>query len=89
VKSANVKENARSEGRLTSPSYACSRREHNEPHVNVSLSVLLQDRIGFEDYENLTDPEARAMEFAENLESALEQFGAIYEELGEGREGVQ
>ncbi len=33
--------------------------------------------------ENLPDPDVLALEIAENLESALEQFRAIYEDLEE------
>jgi type I restriction enzyme M protein len=35
-----------------------------------------------EDSENLPAPEVLAAEIVENLESALEQFKSIYEELG-------
>ena len=36
--------------------------------------------------DNLPDPEVLAMEIVENLESALDQFRAIYEDLEEGQE---
>jgi type I restriction enzyme M protein len=35
-----------------------------------------------EDSENFPPPDIIAREIAENLESALEQFGGIYEDLG-------
>lgn len=36
-----------------------------------------------EDSENLPDPEVLAAEIVESLETAMEQFKTIYEELGE------
>ena len=36
-----------------------------------------------EDSDNLPDPEVLAAEIVESLETALEQFKAIYEDLGE------
>ena len=35
-----------------------------------------------EDSDNLPEPEVLAAEIVENLETALEQFKSIYEELG-------
>ena len=34
------------------------------------------------DSENLSDPDLLARDVSENLESALEQFSTIYEDLG-------
>jgi type I restriction enzyme M protein len=49
----------------------------------VSLDIFWLKDESLEDSEKLTDPEVLAMEITENLQSALEQFQAIYEELEE------
>ncbi len=49
--------------------------------ANLDIFWLKDDSL--EDSENLPDPEVLAMEIVENLESALEQFRAICEELGD------
>jgi regulatory protein YycI of two-component signal transduction system YycFG len=45
--------------------------------------LVTQDRgdESLEDSENLPDPDILARDIAENLESALEQFSSIYEDL--------
>jgi type I restriction enzyme M protein len=48
----------------------------------VSLGIFWLKDESLEDSENLPTPEALAAEIVENLETALEQFRAIYEELG-------
>ena len=48
----------------------------------VSLDIFWLKDESLEDSENLPDPEVLAAEIVENLESALEQFKSIYEELG-------
>jgi type I restriction enzyme M protein len=55
----------------------------------ANLDIFWLKDESLEDSENLPAPEVLAAEIVENLESALEQFRAIYEELGEGREEVQ
>jgi len=47
------------------------------------LDIFWLKDESFEDMENLPDPEILAMDITENLESALDQFRAIYEDLGE------
>jgi type I restriction enzyme M protein len=47
----------------------------------VSLDIFWLKDESLEDMENLPDPEVLALEIAENLESALDQFKAIYEEF--------
>jgi type I restriction enzyme M protein len=49
----------------------------------VSLDIFWIKDESLEDMENLPDPEVLALEIAENLESALDQFRAIYEDLEE------
>lgn len=49
----------------------------------VSLDIIWLKDESLEDMENLPDPDVLALEIAENLESALYQFRAIYEELEE------
>jgi type I restriction enzyme M protein len=49
----------------------------------VSLDIFWLKDESLEDSENLPDPDVLAMEITENLESALEQFRAIYEDLEE------
>ncbi len=49
----------------------------------VSLDIFWLKDESFEDMENLPDPDVLALEIAENLESALDQFRAIYEDFEE------
>ncbi|MFQ3574456.1 MAG: N-6 DNA methylase, partial [Thermodesulfovibrionales bacterium] len=48
----------------------------------VSLDIFWLKDESLEDSENLPPPDIIAMEIAENLASALEQFKSIYEDLG-------
>ena len=48
----------------------------------VSLDIFCLKDESLEDSENLPPPDIIAREIAENLESALEQFSGIYEDLG-------
>lgn len=47
----------------------------------ISLDIFWLKDESLEDSENLPDPDVLARDITENLESALEQFGSIYEEL--------
>jgi len=47
----------------------------------VSLDIFWLRDESLEDTENLPEPDVLALEIAENLESALEQFREIYEDL--------
>jgi len=49
----------------------------------VSLDIFWMKDESLEDSENLPPPDIIAREIAENLESALEQFNSIFEELGQ------
>ncbi len=49
----------------------------------VSLDIFWLKDESLEDMDNLPDPEILALEITENLESALDQFQAIYEDLEE------
>jgi len=49
--------------------------------LRLNTFVLKDESI--EDLENLPDPDAIAREISDNLESALEQFRNIYEDLEE------
>jgi len=49
----------------------------------VSLDIFWLKDESLEDMENLPGPDVLALEIAENLESALDQFRAIYEDLEE------
>ena len=49
--------------------------------ANLDIFWLRDESL--EDSDNLPDPEVLALEIAENLEAALEQFQSIYEELTE------
>jgi type I restriction-modification system DNA methylase subunit len=49
----------------------------------VSLDIFWLKDESLEDSENLPPPDIIAREIAENLESALEQFSSIYENLGD------
>ena len=49
----------------------------------VSLDIIWLKDESLEDMENLPDPDILALEIAENLESTLDQFRAIYEDLVE------
>jgi len=48
----------------------------------MSLDIFWLKDESLEDMDNLPDPDVLALEIAENLESALDQFRAIYEDLG-------
>jgi len=48
----------------------------------VSLDIFWLKDESFEDSENLPDPDVLAREITENLESAVEQFSNICEDLG-------
>lgn len=48
----------------------------------VSLDIFWLKDESLEDSENLPEPDVIAADIVENLESALEQFSGIYEELG-------
>jgi len=52
----------------------------------VSLDIFWLKDESLEDMENLPDPDVLALEIAENLESALDQFRAIYEDLEDNHE---
>ncbi len=47
----------------------------------VSLDIFWLKDDSLEDLENLPTPDILARDIAENLESALEQFASIYEDL--------
>lgn len=49
----------------------------------VSLDIFWLRDESLEDSENLPDPDALAREIADNLESTLELFSSIYEDLEE------
>ncbi|MFQ6113643.1 MAG: hypothetical protein ACE5NG_06080 [bacterium] len=49
----------------------------------LSLDIFWLRDESLEDSENLPDPDALAREIADNLESALELFSSIYEDLEE------
>jgi type I restriction enzyme M protein len=49
----------------------------------VSLDIFWLKDASLEDLENLPTPDILARDIAENLESALEQFASIYEDLEE------
>jgi type I restriction enzyme M protein len=51
----------------------------------VSLDILWLKDESLEDSENLPDPDIIAAEIVENLESALDQFSTIYQDLGENK----
>lgn len=48
----------------------------------VSLDIFWLKDESLEDSENLPAPDLLARDIAENLESALEQFSSIHEDLG-------
>ena len=48
----------------------------------ASLDIFWLKDESLEDSENLPEPEALAAEIVESLETALQEFRAIYEELG-------
>ena len=52
---------------------------------NNNLNIFWLKDESLEDTENLPDPAILARDIAENLESALEQFKGIYEDLEEER----
>ena len=47
----------------------------------ASLDIFWLKDESLENMENLPDPDVLALEIAENLESALDQFRAIYDDL--------
>ncbi|MGB6681292.1 MAG: class I SAM-dependent DNA methyltransferase, partial [Candidatus Bathyarchaeia archaeon] len=51
----------------------------------VSLDIFWLKDESLEDMDNLPDPDVLALEIAENLESALDQFRAIYEDISESQ----
>jgi type I restriction enzyme M protein len=51
----------------------------------ASLDIFWLKDESLEDSDNLPEPEVLAAEIVENLESALEQFKSIYEELGKDK----
>ncbi|MGE5552252.1 MAG: HsdM family class I SAM-dependent methyltransferase, partial [Bacteroidota bacterium] len=51
----------------------------------LSLDTTWLKDESLEDTENLPDPETIAAEIVENLQAALEQFAAVYEELEGGK----
>jgi len=51
----------------------------------LSLDITWLKDESLEDTENLPDPETIAAEIVENLQAALEQFAAVYEELEGGK----
>jgi len=51
----------------------------------VSLDIFWLKDESLEDSENLPDPDILAAEIVENLESALDQFSTIYQELEENK----
>jgi len=48
----------------------------------ASLDIFWLKDESLEDSDNLPEPEVLAAEIVESLETALEQFKSIYEELG-------
>ncbi|HUM80743.1 MAG TPA: hypothetical protein PLQ38_03105, partial [Methanothrix sp.] len=48
-----------------------------------SLDIFWLKDESLEDSENLPEPEVLAAEIVESLETALQEFRAIYEQLGE------
>lgn len=52
---------------------------------NVSMDIFWLKDDSLEDYENLPEPDIIAIDIVENLESALSQFSAIYQELEENK----
>ena len=65
------------------------KRERYKPHTynelmqrdKVSLDIFWLKDASLEDADNLLDPDMLAREIADNLESALEQFSSISEDL--------
>ena len=49
----------------------------------MSLDIFWRKDESLGDMENLPDPDVHALEITENLESALDQLRAIYEDLEE------
>jgi type I restriction enzyme M protein len=54
----------------------------------TNLDIFWLKDESLEDSDNLPDPEVLAGEIVENLESALEQFRGVYEDLGARQENV-
>ena len=53
----------------------------DSPKIDFDIFWLKDESL--EDMKNLPDPDILARDIAENLESALEQFRSIYEDLEE------
>ena len=51
----------------------------------ANLDIFLLKDESLEDTDNLPAPEVLTAEIAENLQSALEQFNSIIQELQEGK----
>ena len=49
--------------------------------IKSNLDILWLKDESLEDSENLPDPEVLAAEIVDNLEAALEEFRAVYEDL--------
>ena len=54
----------------------------------ANLDIFLLKDESLEDTDNLPAPEVLAAEIAENLQSALEQFNSILEELKENKNTI-
>lgn len=52
---------------------------------NVNLDIFWLKDESLEDFENLSDPIVLAREIMEDLETALEQFSDLYEDLEESK----
>ena len=62
-------------------SNACWRKFHDEQRTIGKLDIFwLRDR-SLEESDNLPEPDVLAQEIADDLQTALEQFAAIAEEL--------
>lgn len=62
--------------------FRCFKYEELMQRDKVSLDIFWLKDESLEDSANLPDPDVLAKDIAENLESALEQFGSIYGGLG-------
>ena len=79
--------------KLFNPDNRHERRESDRFKVFSYDEIMLRDKVSLdifwlrddslEDSANLPDPDIIAAEIVENLQSALDQFGAIYQELNE------
>ena len=54
----------------------------------VSLDMFWLNDASLEDADNLPDPDTLAREIADNLDSALEQFSSISEDLVDEQENI-